>query len=173
MTNSVVGTSENKYANIPFCVRWLTQDDKDDPECATVLLELEKIDDECDSKGLAFVKINNPEEAKEYGIDDIPALVYFEKGIPSLYEGKSHLIFFLQNKLTSQHNQIVSLYENNLPAKGDLSSEEQVLEWLSHQLESDEIEDVTDEMMDMLIDRSEHLAVLFCNLTENKIMIIK
>ena len=47
---------------------------------------------------------------------------------------------------------------------GDLKNEEQVLEWLIHQVESDEIEDVTDEMLDMLIKRSKHLAVLFCNL---------
>lgn len=45
---------------------------------------------------------------------------------------------------------------------GDLKNEEQVLEWLIHQVESDEIEDVTDEMLDMLIKRSKHLAVLFC-----------
>lgn len=45
---------------------------------------------------------------------------------------------------------------------GDLKNEEKVLEWLIHQVESDEIEDVTDEMLDMLIQRSKHLAVLFC-----------
>ena len=48
---------------------------------------------------------------------------------------------------------------------GDLTVEEQVLDWLIHQVESDEIEDVTDEMLDMLIKRSKHLAVLFCKLT--------
>nr|CAG4638530.1 EOG090X0856 [Cyclestheria hislopi] len=104
--------------------------DKDDKESKVVLEELEKIDDECDQHGIAFVKIDNPEEAQEYGIDDIPSLVYFENGIPSLYDG-------------------------------DLTDEEQLLEWLIHQVESDEIEDVTDEMLDMLIERSRHLAVLF------------
>ena len=42
-------------------------------------------------------------------------------------------------------------------------SEEKVLIWLYHQAHSDEIEDVTDEMLDMLIDSKKHLAVLFCN----------
>lgn len=46
--------------------------------------------------------------------------------------------------------------------QGDLKVEEKVLDWLIHQVESDEIEDVTDEMLDMLIKRSKHLAVLFC-----------
>lgn len=49
--------------------------------------ELENIDDECDKLGIAFVKIDNDEEAKEYGIEKIPSMVYFEKGIPMLYEG--------------------------------------------------------------------------------------
>jgi len=38
-------------------------------------------------QGIAFVKISNPEEAKEYGIDQTPSLIYFENGIPSVYEG--------------------------------------------------------------------------------------
>ena len=41
-------------------------------------------------------------------------------------------------------------------------NEERVLEWLLHQVASDEIEDVTDEMLDKLIAQSPHLAVLFC-----------
>ena len=45
---------------------------------------------------------------------------------------------------------------------GDLHDEEKVLAWLIEQMETDEIEDVTDEMLDKLIDESEHLAVLFC-----------
>lgn len=45
---------------------------------------------------------------------------------------------------------------------GDLKKEEDVLAWLSHQIESDEIEDVTDEMLDLLIARSPSLAALFC-----------
>ena len=46
--------------------------------------------------------------------------------------------------------------------KGDLKNEESVLAWLAHQVESDEIEDVTDEMLDMLIEKSPNLVVLFC-----------
>jgi hypothetical protein len=33
------------------------------------------------------VKIDNVEEAKEYGIEKLPKLLYFEKGIPTVYEG--------------------------------------------------------------------------------------
>lgn len=66
-------------------------DDKDDRTSQKVLAELENIDDDCDKKGIPFVKIDNEEEAKEYGIDEIPTLVYFENQIPSIYSGS--LIF--------------------------------------------------------------------------------
>lgn len=52
-----------------------------------MLNELENIDDECDKMGVTFVKIDNSDEAKEYGIEKLPALVYFEKGIPLMYKG--------------------------------------------------------------------------------------
>ncbi|KAK8738956.1 hypothetical protein OTU49_003758 [Cherax quadricarinatus] len=104
--------------------------DEDDQESQLVVNELENIDDECDAKGVSFVKIDNDDEAKEYGIDNLPTLVYFEKGVPSVYSG-------------------------------NLLAEDEVLDWLVHQVEDDEIEDVTDEMLDRLIDRSENLAVLF------------
>lgn len=64
------------------------EDDKDDAEDHEVLGELENIDDDCEQAGVPFVKIDNDAEAREYGIDDLPTLVYFENRIPSIYEGK-------------------------------------------------------------------------------------
>lgn len=52
-----------------------------------VLNELEKIDDDCDKHGMQFVKIDDDKVSKEFGIDDLPAIVYFEKQIPNLYDG--------------------------------------------------------------------------------------
>ncbi len=108
-----------------------TTDDHNGAESKKVLNELERIDDECDQKSIQFVKIDDDQLAKDYGVDHLPTLVYFEKNIPSLYDG-------------------------------DLTNEEQVLEWLIHNVESDEIEDITDEMLDTLIKKAPHLAVLFC-----------
>lgn len=71
------------------------------------------------------------EEAAEYGIEKIPSLLYFEKGIPLVYEG-------------------------------NLEEEDKVLKWLEHQQHNDEIEDVTDEMLDMIIEKMPNVAVLFC-----------
>lgn len=98
-----------------------------------VLTELEKIDDDCDKHGIQFVKIDDVKAAKEFGIDSIPAIVYFEKQLPNVYDG-------------------------------DLQNEDEILEWLLSQLEKDEIEDVTDEMLDRLVKEGKTLAVLFCKL---------
>jgi thioredoxin-like negative regulator of GroEL len=97
----------------------------------TVLEELEKIDDDCDKHGIQFVKIDDDDAASSFGIDSVPAIVYFEKEIPNLYDG-------------------------------DIENEEEILEWLLEQLEKDEIEDVTDEMLDKLIKEGKTMAVLFC-----------
>lgn len=95
------------------------------------MAELENIDDECDQNDIAFVKIDDDKEAKEYGIETIPTMVLFEKGIPHIYEG-------------------------------DLMKEDDLLGWLLHQKRHSEIPEVTDEMMDKLIDNTPYLAVIFC-----------
>ena len=46
---------------------------------------------------MAFVKIDDLAEAKEYGVDKIPGLVYFEDGIPALYEGMRPMTFLEEN----------------------------------------------------------------------------
>ncbi|XP_050304237.1 uncharacterized protein LOC126741733 isoform X4 [Anthonomus grandis grandis] len=111
--------------------------DDDDKKSQKVLNELENIDDECDKLGVVFVKIDNPDEAKEYGIEKIPSLVYFEGGIPTLYEG-------------------------------NLEDEDKVLKWFEHQVKSDEIEDVTDEMLDMILAKKQYVAVLFYDKDQKK-----
>lgn len=60
-------------------------------------------------------------------------MVYFENGIPTLYQG-------------------------------NLEDEDKVLKWFDHQAKHDEIEDVTDEMLDIIIDKFQYVAVLFCKL---------
>lgn len=109
----------------------LCLDDNDDEESEQILGELEKIDDDCDKHGIQFVKIDDEAAAKEFGIDHLPAIVYFEKEVPNLYDG-------------------------------DIENEDEILQWLLEQLEKDEIEDVTDEMLDRLIKEGKTLAVLFC-----------
>lgn len=61
----------------------------------TVLAELEKIDDDCDRHGIQFVKIDDKKAAKSFGIDDVPSIVYFEKQIPNVYDGKSTFLWLI------------------------------------------------------------------------------
>lgn len=108
-----------------------SSDDHGIDDSMTVLEELEKIDDDCDKHGIQFVKIDDDRASREYGIESVPAIVYFEKQVPNVYSG-------------------------------DLLNEEDILSWLVSQLERDEIEDVTDEMLDRLVKEGNTLAVLFC-----------
>ncbi|XP_055921442.1 uncharacterized protein LOC129952700 isoform X1 [Eupeodes corollae] len=111
--------------------------DNNDKKSQKVLEELENIDDECDSLGITFVKIDNPDEALEYGINKVPKLIYFEKGIPTIYEG-------------------------------NLEDEEKLLKWLEDQTSSDQIEDVTDEMLDLIVEKMSYVAVLFYDKDQKK-----
>lgn len=49
-----------------------------------------------------------------------------------------------------------------LTIPGDLMKEEELLSWLVHQKRHSEIPDISDEIMEKLIDKVEYLAVLFC-----------
>lgn len=62
-------------------------DDKDDKQDIRILNELENIDDDLEKEDIVIVRIDNDAEAKEYGIDHLPTLIYFENKIPALYEG--------------------------------------------------------------------------------------
>lgn len=64
---------------------------KDDDKCEScpgILEELETIDDETDEHGIQFVKSNDVKLAHEIGIFAFPALVYYETGVPIMYDGK-------------------------------------------------------------------------------------
>ena len=60
-------------------------------------------------------------------------------------------------------------YEDNIPNiyKGDLRIERDVLDWLIEQLNNDEIEEVTDEILDKLIEKHQTLIAVFCKKTFN------
>jgi len=47
------------------------------------------IDEKLDKRDLYMVKISDKGAGEEYGIEDIPALVYFENGVPEIFTGKA------------------------------------------------------------------------------------
>ena len=68
-----------------------TDDDKCET-CSEILEELETIDDDTDKHGIQFVKSNDAKLAAEIGVFSFPALVYYETGVPIMYDGKSRLL---------------------------------------------------------------------------------
>lgn len=51
-------------------------------------MELETIDDDTDKHGIQFVKSKDSKLATDIGIFSFPALVYYETGVPIMYDGK-------------------------------------------------------------------------------------
>ena len=49
---------------------------------------MERIDHETDSLDITFVKISDHRYAKKYGVNRLPALVYFRRKFPSIYRGE-------------------------------------------------------------------------------------
>lgn len=73
-------------------------------KCSAVLEELETIDDDADKHGIQFVKSKDSKLASEIGIFSFPALVYYETGVPIMFDGKrqsgfdtnSHFAYFIE-----------------------------------------------------------------------------
>ena len=71
-----------------FCFSHLPYSDDDECiECDAILESLEEIDDEADTFGIDFVKNNDPHAARQYNIYNTPALVYFRRMSPIVFDG--------------------------------------------------------------------------------------
>jgi len=99
-----------------------TTDDDECESCSDILEELENIDDDTDKHGIQFVKSNDVKLAHEIGIFAFPALVYYETGVPIMYDGKLGIFgILLQPELTV------------FSPIGNLKNENRVLQWLVNQ----------------------------------------
>lgn len=78
-------------------------DSNDCKQCPRVLAEIEHIDDDADGAGINFVKIDDRQMAKEYGVFALPAVLFFKLGSkdPVIYAG-------------TEINFICITYRNNL-----------------------------------------------------------
>jgi hypothetical protein len=56
---------------------FLKVSETDCKQCERVVSALEEIDDEADENGMAFVRIDDWELAKGYGVHALPAMLYF------------------------------------------------------------------------------------------------
>lgn len=105
--------------------------EENEQESTEVLNLLEEIDDDLDELEVLLVKINEATVASDFGIDDRPALVIFEKGIPNVYEGNLHhtdeVLEWIIGEISGDHT----------------------------------VEVVTDAMLDRLVQAYPHVAVFF------------
>ena len=60
--------------------------DSEIPENVEIMGKLEDIDDDCDNNGIPFVKIEDVTKANdEYGLDALPALLYWKNGRQAIF----------------------------------------------------------------------------------------
>ena len=79
----------SKLTFLPFFFFFFASlDDDKCVSCPGILEELENIDDDTDKHGIQFVKSNDVKLAHEIGIFAFPALVYYETGVPIMYDGR-------------------------------------------------------------------------------------
>lgn len=61
--------------------------------CPAILERLETIDDDTDKHNIQFVKTNDVKLAHEIGVFSFPALIYYETGVPIMFDGKLKNVF--------------------------------------------------------------------------------
>ena len=61
-------------------------DESDEDEIEEILTGLETIDDGLDAEEVEFVRCSDDDIINEFGLSMMPSLVYFEAGIPTVYE---------------------------------------------------------------------------------------
>lgn len=85
MSNNRFFFSSFFYSNISH----ICLDSNDCKQCGRVLAEIEHIDDEADGAGIKFVKIDDKQLAKHYGVFALPAILFFKMGSkePVIYAG--------------------------------------------------------------------------------------
>lgn len=66
----------------------ISDSEKNCDQCQEALEVLETIDDDTDNEGILFVKSHDEKLAHEIGIFSFPSLVYYETGVPIMYDGE-------------------------------------------------------------------------------------
>lgn len=82
-----------KFKNAMTCsiiikTKFLFTDSDRCETCPAILERLETIDDDTDKHNIQFVKTNDVKLAHEIGVFSFPALIYYETGVPIMFDGK-------------------------------------------------------------------------------------
>lgn len=113
------------------------------PECGDALAEVEEVDDDLEATGyVEVVKTDDRSVARECGVISFPAMVYFRRKNPILYDGEfkdSEIMF----RWLRSHDEVVTwdLSDMNFESKTDtFSPDEGALDWFIMFYESDNLD---------------------------------
>ena len=124
--------------------------DADDPDTHLILEELERIDEKLDKQDLTLVKISDDGAIDSYGLEALPALVYFENGVPEVY--LVGLLFNISlNNVKSEKLKFIF--------KGDMTNDDLILKWMLDELKQEEIKEITVKMLDRLVEKGTTHAI--------------
>lgn len=104
--------------------------EEEDRDADEMIGGLETIDDELEIKDFTKVKICDEGVELSYGLIGLPKIVYFQNGIPIIYED-------------------------------DIMDENAILSWIEKQASTNSIHEVSDVVLGGLIQKFDHIAVLF------------
>ena len=71
--------------SVSHCHLEIPQNPNDSPSVQNAFIS--DIDEKLDKRDLHLVKISDDSAGEEYGIEELPSLVYFENGVPEIFEG--------------------------------------------------------------------------------------
>uniref|UniRef100_A0A914H752 Thioredoxin domain-containing protein n=1 Tax=Globodera rostochiensis TaxID=31243 RepID=A0A914H752_GLORO len=113
------------------------------PECGTALSEVEEIDDDVEATGyIEVVKTDDRRVARECGVSSFPALVYFRRNKPILYDGDFSDSTTVLRWLRA-HDEVATwdLTDDNFEWRTDSHSpDEGALDWLVMFYDSEELD---------------------------------
>ena len=71
--------------SVSHCHLEIPQNPNDSPSVQNAFIS--DIDEKLDKRDLHLAKISDDSAGEEYGIEELPSLVYFENGVPEIFEG--------------------------------------------------------------------------------------
>ena len=86
--------------------------DNDHDEDNAFVEEMENYDDDLDEISVPLVKISDQNKALQFGLDETPALIYFKREIPGIYDGSmadfKYILKWIKSRKTGDFIQLVS-----------------------------------------------------------------
>ncbi len=107
--------------------------DSSDRDIDEIIESLETIDEKLDRLNMTLVKTDDAGAGEQFGLTDLPALVYIQSGVPKIFPGGSSL----------------------------LTDPKRVLKWLKAEANATRVHLVSDVVMERLVDKFDYLAAVF------------